>query len=53
MSDLGKNFEFEDSYHPINLNFSLNSFDLYHINESNDRIIYVLWGAEQTGYILI
>ncbi|WGE47133.1 DUF3732 domain-containing protein [Actinobacillus equuli] len=38
MSDLGKNFEFEDSYHPINLNFSLNSFDLYHINESNDRI---------------
>ncbi|WGE51380.1 DUF3732 domain-containing protein [Actinobacillus equuli subsp. haemolyticus] len=38
MSDIGQNFEFENSYHPINLNFSLNSFDLYHTNSSNEKI---------------
>lgn len=38
MSDIGQNFEFEDSYHPINLNFSLNSFDLYHTNSSDEKI---------------
>ncbi|MBI4847706.1 MAG: DUF3732 domain-containing protein [Nitrospirae bacterium] len=30
MSDLGGRFEFEDSYRPINLHFSLDTFDLWH-----------------------
>lgn len=38
MSEIGKNFDFEESYHPINLNFSLESFDLYHTNSSNEKI---------------
>ena len=33
MSEIGKYFDFEDSYKPINLKFSLNSFDLYHAGE--------------------
>ena len=33
MSEIGKYFDFEDSYKPINLKFSLNSFDLYHDGE--------------------
>lgn len=38
MSEIGRDFEFEDSYHPINLNFSLDSFDLYHTNKAKERI---------------
>ncbi|MBW2740823.1 MAG: DUF3732 domain-containing protein [Deltaproteobacteria bacterium] len=30
MKDLGDRFEFEESYRPINLNFSLDTFDLWH-----------------------
>lgn len=30
MADLGKRFEFEESYRPINLRFSLDTFDLWH-----------------------
>ena len=33
MLEIGKYFDFEDSYKPINLKFSLNSFDLYHDGE--------------------
>lgn len=33
MSEIGKDFDFEDSYKPINLKFSLDSFDLYHDRE--------------------
>lgn len=30
MQDIGRNFDFEDSYHPIQLRFSLETFDLWH-----------------------
>ncbi|KMK51928.1 hypothetical protein RO21_03635 [[Actinobacillus] muris] len=30
MAEIGKSFDFEDSFQPINLKFSLKSFDLYH-----------------------
>lgn len=33
MSEIGKNFEFEKSYQPINLHFSFDTFDLYHLQD--------------------
>ena len=39
MKDLGNRFEFEDSYRPINLNFSLDTFDLWH--ESGTKKIFL------------
>ena len=32
MKDFGSCFEFEESYQPINLNFSLDTFDLWHMS---------------------
>ncbi|HHK6067532.1 TPA: DUF3732 domain-containing protein [Neisseria subflava] len=52
MSEIGKYFDFEDSYKPINLKFSLNSFDLYHDGEK-ERFIYVQWEVVQIGFIAI
>ncbi|SFP89086.1 Protein of unknown function [Nitrosomonas cryotolerans] len=31
MAEIGNHFEFEDSYKPINLHFSFETFDLYHL----------------------
>ena len=39
MKELADSFDFEDSYKPINLKFSLESFDLWH--EKNDEKIYL------------
>jgi hypothetical protein len=39
MADLGKRFEFEESYRPINLKFSLDTFDLWH--EAADRKVFL------------
>lgn len=39
MKELGDSFEFEDSYKPINLKFSLDSFDLWH--ETDEEKIYL------------
>lgn len=39
MSDLGERFEFEESYRPINLRFSLDTFDLWH--EAADRKVFL------------
>lgn len=39
MKHLGGCFEFEDSYIPINLHFSLDTFDLWH--ESNKRKVFL------------
>lgn len=39
MAEIGQFFEFEESYRPINLKFSLESFDLYH--ESSNEKIYL------------
>lgn len=39
MVEIGKHFEFEDSYKPINLHFSFETFDLYH--QGKDEKIYL------------
>lgn len=39
MKDLGGRFEFEESYRPVNLDFSLDTFDLWH--ESGTRKIFL------------
>lgn len=38
MADIGSKFEFEDSYMPINLKFSFETFDLYHQTEEDEKI---------------
>lgn len=38
MSLIGSNFEFESSYKPINLHFSFETFDLYHLTPSSEKI---------------
>lgn len=38
MNKIGNNFDFEKSYKPINLKFSLDSFDLWHEKEDGDKI---------------
>lgn len=38
MADIGSYFEFEASYKPINLNFSFETFDLYHLTPENEKI---------------
>jgi hypothetical protein len=37
MAEIGKHFDFEMSYKPINLNFSFETFDLYHL-QGNEKI---------------
>lgn len=39
MKDIGARFEFEESYKPINLKFSLDTFDLWH--EASDRKVFL------------
>lgn len=38
MAEIGSHFEFETSYRPINLHFSFETFDLYHLTPSNEQI---------------
>lgn len=38
MADVGSHFEFEASYKPINLHFSFETFDLYHLTPENEKI---------------
>ncbi|HBC3959966.1 DUF3732 domain-containing protein [Vibrio harveyi] len=38
MADIGRHFEFESSYKPINLHFSFETFDLYHLTPKKERI---------------
>lgn len=38
MADIGTHFEFEASYKPINLRFSFETFDLYHLTPDDERI---------------
>lgn len=38
MKKIGSNFEFEDSYRPINLKFSLETFELWHEKNSGEKI---------------
>lgn len=41
MYDIGNEFDFEDAYDPINLKFSLESFDLYHDDINKNKKIYL------------
>ena len=38
MAEIGSYFEFEASYKPINLHFSFETFDLYHLTPENEKI---------------
>ena len=38
MKDIGNSLDFEKSYKPINLKFSLESFDLWHEKENGDKV---------------
>ncbi|MGO2234436.1 DUF3732 domain-containing protein [Marinomonas sp. UCMA 3892] len=38
MAEIGSHFEFEASYKPINLHFSFDTFDLYHLTPDNEKI---------------
>ncbi|WP_088744281.1 DUF3732 domain-containing protein [Cobetia sp. QF-1] len=38
MAEIGSHFEFEASYKPINLNFSFETFDLYHLTPEKEKI---------------
>ncbi|WP_429181769.1 DUF3732 domain-containing protein [Aeromonas salmonicida] len=38
MTEIGQHFEFESSYKPINLHFSFESFDLYHLTPRGEKI---------------
>ncbi|HHC6668676.1 TPA: DUF3732 domain-containing protein [Vibrio parahaemolyticus] len=38
MAEIGQHFEFEVSYRPINLHFSFETFDLYHLTPEKDKI---------------
>ncbi|MFK5948596.1 MAG: DUF3732 domain-containing protein [Methylococcales bacterium] len=45
MKEIGKHFEFEDSYKPINLHFSFETFDLYHLNSKEEKIFLRSMGS--------
>ncbi|MEO4073779.1 DUF3732 domain-containing protein [Acinetobacter pittii] len=38
MAEIGSHFEFETSYKPINLHFSFETFDLYHLTPDGEKI---------------
>lgn len=38
MAEIGSQFEFETSYKPINLHFSFETFDLYHLTSDEEKI---------------
>lgn len=38
MAEIGSHFEFEASYKPINLHFSFDTFDLYHLTPEGEKI---------------
>lgn len=38
MKKIGENFDFEEGYKPINLHFSLETFDLYHLREDGEKV---------------
>lgn len=38
MAEIGSHFEFEASYKPINLHFSFETFDLYHLTPEDEKI---------------
>lgn len=45
MAEIGSHFEFEASYKPINLHFSFETFDLYHLTPDGDKIFLRSMGS--------
>lgn len=45
MAQIGRCFEFEPSYQPINLHFSFDSFDLYHLTPTGKKIYLRAMGS--------
>lgn len=45
MQDIGKNFDFEESYRPINLRFSLETFDLWHEQPDGRKVFLRSMGS--------
>ena len=47
MNDIGNNFDFEPDYKPINLNFSLKTFDIWHepLEDKNKKIFLRSMGS--------
>ncbi|MFZ6757786.1 DUF3732 domain-containing protein [Undibacterium sp. Ji50W] len=45
MKEIGARFEFEDSYKPINLHFSFETFDLYHLTPKGEKIFLRSMGS--------
>lgn len=45
MKEIGKNFEFEESYQPIDLHFSFETFDLYHLTPGKEKIFLRSMGS--------
>lgn len=45
MNDIGSRLDFEKSYQPINLEFSLRTFDICHINKKNEKIFLRSMGS--------
>jgi DNA repair exonuclease SbcCD ATPase subunit len=50
MAEIGSHFEFEASYKPINLHFSFETFDLYHLTPDGEKSTYDQWVVVQTGF---
>src|SRR5690606_41988887 len=46
MAEIGNYFEFEESYRPISLHFSFETFDLYHLTAENEKIYLRSMGSE-------
>eukprot|EP01022_Parablepharisma_sp_SALTPOND_P034274 TRINITY_DN91144_c0_g1_i1.p1 TRINITY_DN91144_c0_g1~~TRINITY_DN91144_c0_g1_i1.p1 ORF type:complete len:300 (+),score=15.33 TRINITY_DN91144_c0_g1_i1:112-900(+) len=45
MKEIGQHFEFEESYKPINLHFSFETFDLYHLSPTGEKIFLRSMGS--------
>lgn len=45
MSEIGRKFDFEDSYRPINLKFDLDTFDLWHEPPDGDKVFLRSMGS--------
>jgi len=45
MAEIGSKFEFEASYKPIDLHFSFETFDLYHLSQENEKIFLRSMGS--------
>jgi hypothetical protein len=45
MNDIGSRLDFEASYQPINLKFSLQTFEIYHINKKSEKVFLRSMGS--------